>query len=129
MVWPLVMLAAQMLAKQQQEQEARQQEAVSLEKQRAARLGAPSTANVDEAQFENKLRNTSYASPKELMSIYGAGSSLFGGDDSAPTDGATSTTPGSDGLLNPWGPTGGTGKASDVIDPWDDDPYSLKKGL
>jgi hypothetical protein len=55
------------------------------------------------------------------MQLYGS----IGGDDKV-TEGKTSTTPGSDGLLNPWGPGNG-GSRTDIIDPWTDDEYGVKR--
>jgi hypothetical protein len=81
-MWPVVMLAAQLLSKQEQQQDARRQEYLTLEKERAARLGG-NPAMIEEGQFENKLKNATYASPKELATIYGSGKSMFGGDDDA----------------------------------------------
>lgn len=119
---PLLMLAAQLVAKQQQEAEARRREVAKLAEERAARLGG-NTMGVEAANFNRELSQQNYASPEMLMKIYGA----VDGGDSKPTDGATSTTPGSDGLLNPWG-KGNQGSRTDIIDPWNpDDPYSSKR--
>lgn len=120
---PIIMLAAQLLSKQQQQAEARRREVAHLAEERAARLGG-NTMGVEAANFNREQSQQNYGG--DLYSIYSA---LDSGP-SKPTDGATSTTPGSDGLLNPWGKgaAGVGGKDADLLTPkdWqDDDPYGL----
>jgi hypothetical protein len=117
---PIIMLAAQLLAKQQQQEEDRRREVAKLAEERAARLGG-NTMGVEAANFNREQSQKSYASPQELMQIYG---SL--GSGSKPVDGATSTTPGSDGLLDPWG-AGNGGSRTDLLDPWSKDQYGQSK--
>jgi len=118
---PILMLAAQLVAKQQQEAEARRREVAHLAEERAARLGG-NTMGVEAANFNRELGEQNYATPAQLMQLYGA----IGSGDDKPTDGATSTTPGSDKLLDPWGPGNG-GSRTDLIDPWSDDPYGSRR--
>jgi hypothetical protein len=122
---PIIMLAAQLLSKQQQQAEARRREVAKLAEERAARLGG-NTMGVEAANFNRELGQHNFASPAELMQLYG---SL--GSDSAPAEGETSTTPGSDNIVNPWGKgaAGVGGRDADLLTPkdWQDDPYGVKR--
>jgi len=71
MVAPLIMLAAQLYSKREAEKEARRKATRDLMKQRAQMLGG-NTMGIDAANFNRELSEQSYASPQELMSIYGA---------------------------------------------------------
>lgn len=91
---PLIMLAAQLLAKQKQEQEDRNNEIAKIASQRASSLGAP-TYGVEAAAFNQGQNSKTWADPKLLAGIYGDATS---GPPSDPGNG----NPGSDGLVNPW---------------------------
>lgn len=68
---PWLMLLAQVYGKHQQQQQARKKMVEELEAQRVARLGGD-TMGLRAAQFNRALSQQNYASPQELMQMYGA---------------------------------------------------------
>jgi hypothetical protein len=76
---PLIMLAAQLYSKHKQQEEARREEKVKLMTEKARMLGG-NTMGVEAADFNRRLSQQNYASPQELMQIYGTFAGGGGGD-------------------------------------------------
>jgi hypothetical protein len=132
---PIIMLVAQMLAKHQQEQAAKKEMVMKLQADRAAQLGG-NTAGIKAADFNRNLRNATYASPQEIMSIYGqfAGGDGDGGSlpDLSPNKSAYSLeTPGDTQLDQPRSiqdnPEPLYSRTTSLTGNQDDDPYYLRQ--
>lgn len=126
---PLIMLAAQLYSKHKQQEEAKRQALIDIQRRRARELGGE-TYGMDAAQFNRDLKNQSFGSPEELMSIYGT---LDGGDKkSSPYDDLRAGTQDDYGASNPTTPAEVAAKRksrqSELMDPWEEDPYGLRAG-
>ncbi len=118
------MLLAQMYSKHKQQQEARREELIRLQAEKARMLGG-NTMGLEAADFNRRQQLQNFASPQELMQIYGT-LDKESAKKPAPTDGPTSTSPGSDSLLNPWNPNRTLRQPNDdSFVPFGDDPYGL----
>lgn len=126
---PIIMLLAQMYAKQQQQEEARKQEVTNLKKKRVAQLGGD-TYGIEAAEFNRNADRQNFASPQELMSIYDTARSGKSDKPSGNKSNLYGDEPKSSDLLEPqWTNYDSFVPAGDQSGPggYGDDPYGLWK--